>query len=236
MSRKRNDPSRCAVTCLPGYTRSLARICLSLGALAFAGCFGAPDLPTELDVVLPNDVRQVAQAGSGVPLLADSSWDLFRKADEQETENDAMPAESPYGGLLGRGFLERLPPDTRMIRLTFDSAGVATGASENAFYVPDLIGDSLVFDGEFHPTRFPGVAYAAIPFAVTAGNQLGIALPVEVRFLGLQVATAVAYAWGTVDGDRIDGTFGYNVDFNLLADLLLGSGADQYPVYALREP
>jgi len=210
---------------------------IGFGVVALAGCFGPPNLPAELEVVLPNDVRRTAPADSGPELLAGQTWGFFRKPDADSPAGDDDSGDTgPYGGILGRGFLDRPEPDTLMFMAHFAADGHIERITDNSFYIPRLAGDDFDADGAFHAARFPGLQYASVSFGVSEEDRLGIAIAVDVRFLGLPVGTAVVYSWGTLAGDRIDGIFGYVTDFELAADLLLGSGGDQYPIYAEREP
>lgn len=207
--------------------------------LMTCGCFGPANLPTETEVVLPGDARQTATVNSGAESLASSTWEARRAADPDDADGDSDDTpRSPYGGLLNGGFLDRVPVDALMFRVEFNENGVATRITNNRFYLPDMFGDQLISDGQFHGTRTPGLTYAAASFAVQQDNQIGLAFPAEVRFLGLPLGMAVVYGWGTFNEDetRLDGTFGYSADLNLIPELLLGSGADQYPFYVNRLP
>jgi hypothetical protein len=200
------------------------------------GCFGPPDLPSDLEVVLPGDARQQAEAGSGAELLENSNWSAFRGDSTTEESPEEAPPPGPYGGLLNGGILERVPPGSLMYRVHFIEGGRADRITENAFYLPELFGTDFIIDGAFHPARFPGLSYAAASFGVSNDDRFGIALPVEIRFWGIPLGTAVVYAWGTATADRLDGTFGYATDLEPLPRLLLGSGGDQYRFFAMRDP
>ncbi|GMV97663.1 MAG: hypothetical protein HRF43_02190 [Phycisphaerae bacterium] len=204
-----------------------------------AGCIfnPVPNLPEELEVVLPAGQKAAALVNSGPELLDGSVWSLFRKPDAEGATPPDGTAPGPYGGLLTGGFLERPAPDALMGLVHFGPGGRVTRISENAFYLPEIFGTDIVVDGRFHGTRVPGLRLAAASFGVSDGDRIGVALPVDVRFLGVPVGTAVVYHWGTRTGDRIDGTFGYQADFTGgLGGLILGAGGgDQYLVYALEE-
>jgi len=200
--------------------------------LIIGGCFGPPEFPEETDVFLSQETSQRAQINSGPPSMANSEWDISRRV----VEGMESAEESPYGGILGGGFLDRLDPGERMVRVHFEDQGRVTRATENAFYVPQFLGETIIIDGQLQTALLPGLAYAAVSYGTENENRVGIALRVEVRFLGVPSADAVVYAWGPLDGDRIEGVFGYSADFSPLLALLLGSGADQYPVLAERQP
>lgn len=193
------------------------------------GCFGPPDLPAELEVVLPNDARQTATVNSGVVAFANSTWDVFRTDEADEPAGDDAPP-GPYGGLINGGFLERVEPGGLVYTARFGEQGQAVEVTENVFYLPEVFGRRLIIDGEFHGTNVLGLEYAAAAFGVTRENQFGVAIPAEVRFFGITLGTAVVYSWGTLAGDEGQGIFGYQADLNPIPDLLLGSGGDQYRV------
>ncbi|MEK6676505.1 MAG: hypothetical protein AABZ47_12740 [Planctomycetota bacterium] len=196
------------------------------------GCFGPPEFPEEMEVFLTQETSMTAQVNTGPPSMADAQWDISRRV----VDGGASPDESPYGGLLGGGFLDRLDPGERMVRVHFDESGRATLATRNAFYVPQLLGDTINLDSELHTAPLAGLSYAATSYGTEAGNQVGIALHVEIRLFGIPSATAVVYAWGPLADGRIEGVFGYTADLAPLITILLGSGADQYPVLAERQP
>lgn len=204
-------------------------------SIATTGCFGPPDLPAELEVVLPDDVRQAAPINSGPESFANGVWQARRAPIDDSVETPAM---SPYGGLLTGGLLERVAVDALMFRGHFDEAGVATGVTDNHYYLPNLLGDELPIDNQFHGTRVPGLTFAAASYGAQVDDQVGFAIPAEVRLFGIQVSKVIVYAWGTLDETetRVDGIFGYTSDLNLIPELILGSGGDQYPFYAAREP
>lgn len=204
---------------------------LALPAIAvLSGCFGPPELPDELDVVLPNDAVRTTPIDTGPESVADGVWEAFRKPPVEGSESsDVEPG--PYGGLLNGGILERPEPDTLMFQSHFDELGRMTLVTENAFYLPEVFGETFVIDKEFHPGATAGLSYAAASYGVTVDDQVGIAVFVQVRALGLPIGDAVVYVWGTQVENRIDGTFGYLADLEALPRLILGSGGDQYPVY-----
>lgn len=204
---------------------------LALPAIALlSGCFGPPEFPEELDVVLPNDAVRTTPIDTGPESVADGVWEAFRKAPVEGAESsDDEPG--PYGGLLNGGILERPEPETVMFQSHFDEAGRMTLVTENAFYLPEFFGETFVIDKEFHPGATAGLSYAAASYGVTVEDEVGIAVFVQVRALGLPIGDAVVYAWGTQVENRIDGTFGYLADLGGLARLIVGSGGDQYPVY-----
>lgn len=212
---------------------------LMLLSFTIGGCFGPPDLPTELEVFLTGDESQVVPVSTGPEAFANSTWVARRAADPANANDNADdPQTGPYGGSLTGGIFERLTVDEIMFKGRFSDEGVATLITDNHFYLPQQVGDELVVDGAFHVARLPGMTYAAVVFGVQVNNQIGIALPAEIRFLGLPVSKVIVYVWGTLDEaeNRLDGIYGYSSDANPIPELFLGDGGDQFPFYATREP
>ena len=202
-------------------------------ALVLAGCFGPPNLPEELEVVLPNDVRRTVPAGSGPSTFENATWSVFANPDAEGATDDpnAAPLPGPYGGFLTGG-LDAIPSgDAPLYRIHFGEGGRILRVSENIIS-PGILGDEIIIDGEFHALGFPGLSTAAVSFGVSEGDQIGAAFVMDLRFLGLPVGSAIIYAWGTRTGDRVDGILGRLIDFLPLPDLLLTSGGDQFPIFA----
>ena len=206
-------------------------------SLLTAGCPVAPAPLDTLDIVLPGAIKRTVAARTGPELLAAGAWAGFRKADgNEQSDLVADPAPGPYGSLLNGGLLARPPADTQIFILDISESGRVTLLRENAYFLPDLYGDSSVIDGTFLATTIPGVTYSLESFGVSVDDAIGLAIVSDVRFLGLPVGMAIIYAWGTGDAERIDGQFGYQLDFsNGLGGLVLESGGDQYPFYMLRQ-
>lgn len=215
---------------------------LALAAFLPAGCPTAL-LPDALDVNISADQKLPAAIHSGPPVLEHSTWSVFRKPDPPGTAAPPEPPPGPYGGLLNGGLLARPPTDTRMFRIEFGPGGVVTRVLENLFFLADVYGPSVPVTSQPSPTSIPGVTFRSASYGVQVGERFGIAVVVHVDLWGAYVGRAVLYAWGTVGGgedgaglDRIDGTFGYLLDFEGgLGGLLLTTGGDQYPVYAVRD-
>ncbi|RJP38329.1 MAG: hypothetical protein C4547_04645 [Phycisphaerales bacterium] len=209
---------------------------LSLMCLPTWGCFtsGAPS--ETLEVVLPGGAKETAEAGTGPALLAGGTWAGFRKADpDEDPSEDPEPAPGPYGGLLNGGLLERPPVDEQIFLIDLDADGKATRVRENKYFLPDIYGATIPVDNEFRSASLFGVTFAARSFGVSVEDAFGIAIEARVRLFGIYVGRAIIYAWGTGDDRRVDGQFGYLLNFDGgLGDLLLDTGGDQYPFYAER--
>lgn len=219
------------------WRRVLAGILWGCTLLGAAGCFRAPATPQTLEVVLPDDARQEAEAGTGPQSLAGGTWVGFRKPDPDEPPPaESTPPPGPYGGLLDGGILDRPPADEPMFRVVFAADGRVTGIHDNQYFLADIYGSTLAVDGTVYSTTIPGIAFSAQSFGVSVEDAFGVAILVDVRFVGLPVGRAVIYSWGRGDAQRVDGQFGYLLDFSGgLGDLLLDTNGDQYPFYATRQ-
>lgn len=200
------------------------------------GCAPSPSPPDSVDVAITSATKVSAARGSGPAVLADATWAAFRKADPNDGAAADAPSTSPYGGVLdGRNILQRPEPDTVMLRIRFGANGRAELLSDNDFYAPQIFGPEFIIDGQVHTSATPLLVYATNSYGVSDGNRFGFAAPIEVWLGGLPVGEGLAYAWGVVDGDRLDGTFGYQVKITLPGTPFGEGGADQYPFYALRK-
>jgi hypothetical protein len=78
------------------------------------------------------------------------------------------------------------------------------------------------------------MTYAGGSFGVGSGQDFGFVGPLNVWLAGLKVATGRAYAHGTIEGDRLSGTFGLVAQM-LVQDTPLGSGGtEEFGFYATR--
>jgi hypothetical protein len=227
-----NNSSRKTALAIMKQTRCAAWIVCGL-ALGFSGCFGPPNLPEELEVVMPNNVRRTVPAGTGPTIVENSTWSVFALPDADGATNDstAAPLPGPYGGFLDGGLGELPPTDAPLYLIHFGEGGRILGVSENIIS-PEILGDEIIIDGAFHAQRLPGLSTAAVSFGVSEGDQIGAAFTLDVRFLGVPVGSGVIYAWGTKTETRIDGTLGRLLDLKPLPDLFFPSGGDQFPIFA----
>ena len=200
--------------------------------LWFSGCFGPPNLPEELDVVLPNDIRRTVPAGSGPAAFENSTWSVFANpnADGATDDPSAAPQPGPYGGFLTGGIGMRPSADTRLYFIDFGDGGTLLRISENTIS-PEIIGDEIIIDGAFHAGRLVGLTYATVSFGLSEGEQFGIAFPMDLRFFGIPVGSIIVYAWGTRTEARVDGILGLLLDFPL-PEFIVRSGGDQFPIFA----
>lgn len=211
-------------------------VLVALFALPLAGCLSAvPDgIPESLDVVLPAGQVQSAARDTGPALLADSAWDIFRKEDPSNPGDDPAGGPGPYGGLLDGGVLNRPAIGAKIAQVAFDAAGRLVEIRDNEHFLPEVYGQTIVVDGTADLAALPGMTFRSASFGVSIGSQFGVAVYVDVRAFGARVGNAIIYAWGTRNDARIDGVFGYRLDFsNGLGDFVLDSAGDQYPIEAL---
>jgi len=219
------------------FVRTGRALALATLTLPLLGCLSAvPDgIPETLDVVLPAGQVHPAARDTGPALLADSGWELFRTEDPDNPGDEPAGGPGPYGGLLEGGVLNRPPVGEKIARVTFDASGRLVQVQENRYLLPEVYGRTITIDGTAGATALPGLTFRSASFGLSINDQFGVVVYVDVRAFGARVGHAIIYAWGTRREDRIDGIFGYRLDFsNGLADLVLDSAGDQYPVEALR--
>src|SRR5262249_47183099 len=140
-----------------------------------------------------------------------------------------------YGPLIAGGVLPRPPADEPFFIVDFDEAGRLAQIHENKYILAEIYGTELTVSEDWAPTTLVGVSFRSTCYGVELNGPFGIAVVVHVQLNGLYVGKATLYTWGTVTGDRIDGQFGYVLDFtNGIVEGILTTGGDQYPIYALR--
>lgn len=198
--------------------------------LGLSGCFGPPNVPEELEVVLPNNVRRTAPANSGPAAFENSTWAVFLNPDAEVPTGDTSATPGPYGGFLTGGVGTLPSAETRLYFIHFGDGGRIERVSDNKIS-PEIIGDELIIDGAFHSQRLPGLTYAAVSFGVSEGDQFGVAFPMDLRFFGVPIGTVIVYAWGTRTEERVDGILGRLFDFSL-PEFIVHSGGDQFPIFA----
>lgn len=197
-------------------------------------CTTIPEFPATLSVATSGTVRADAAAGTGPTTLADSTWSVARVADPAETDPPASPPPGPYGGLLTGQGLARPPVGERIFLIEFGDNGRMTRVTENRFFLAEIYGADIPVGGEWSSATIPGIAYRSASYGVQSGDRFGVAVLVHVRFLHIFLGQATLYAWGSVDGNAIDGVLGYVLDFTDGAVPILGTVADQYPVEGTR--
>jgi len=186
---------------------------LAVALLAVTGCFSRSNsLPSTIIVELPDGTTVEVEQGDGVPSLADSSWDFYRTAGEAQS--------------------------TAFVTVIFGPEG-ALEAFENNTIASELLGPTILFDGERHETSQEGFEYAATTFG--AGTADGTGFSFEGRFTafyaGLKVGEGEATATGTFDPDDPDvmtGTFYYATEVTLPIPIEGGDQEDEFPFIARR--
>ncbi len=202
-----------------------------------AGCGFVPPLPDSFDVATSASVRTSTDAGTGSPSFINSVWSLNRKPEpttaDAEIDASATP-RGPYGGLLNGQGLERPPVGERIFLVRFGSAGEMVEVSENRYFLSKIYGSTVPVGGEWTGTVLPGVSFNSETYGLEADGRFGVATVVNVRFSGFFLGRAILYSWGTIVVDRIDGQFGYLLDFTEGIVSFLQTVADQYPVEGQR--
>lgn len=201
-------------------------------AIALVGC-GVPELPDTFDVAISAAEMVNAPRGSGAAAAAHATWTGFRGPDAKSGEK---AAPGPYGGLLNGGILERPPVDGQVFIADFGAWGDITAIHENQYFLPQVYGDELEVGGDWAAATVPFMRFKSACYGVQIDDRYGLAVVVHVRLGPLYVGRAIIYSWGTIgEEDGIVGQFGYLLDFtDGLADIVLDSGGDQYPFYAVQ--
>ncbi|MBI2435500.1 MAG: hypothetical protein HYV26_21820 [Candidatus Hydrogenedentes bacterium] len=200
---------------------------LVLAVLALSGC-PLPEFPDAFDVAITGTEKHSAPRDTGPPTAANATWQAFRAPDPPK----ALPG--PYGGLLNGGILERPPVDAQIFIADFGPNGAITMVHENEYLLPSVYGREIPIGGDWQGATVPFMHFRTACFGLEMDGRYGVAIVVHVRLANQYVGRAIIYSWGTIGEERIDGTFGYLLDFTGgLADILLNSGGDQYPFYAV---
>lgn len=214
-------------------TLRAACFCLAAaGLFAAVGCGTIPALPESLEVAISATDRVAAGAGTGPASLAGRAWSIMRKADATLSSALSISPEpvGPYGGLLFGAALPRPPVGDRIFIVRFGPNGEMVEVDENRYFLAEIYGRTVPVGGEWAGTVLPGVFFQSASYGVQVGDRFGLAAIVNVRGGELFLGRATLYAWGTVVDGRIDGTFGYLIDFTGGVVPFLGTVADQYPI------
>lgn len=186
------------------HIRTVALV-LMIVALGGSGCGQNPLLPATMPVTMPDGSVIDAALGSGVPFLANTNWACYRLSD-----------------------------DEFIVRVEFGAGGELVRFYDNTFYFPEILGATIIPDGQVRSCAFPGLSYAAGTYAASADPQLGFVASMDLFFLSNRVATGTAYAWGAREGDRLTGTFGFETSI-LATGSPVPAFNDEYEFYAIRE-
>ncbi len=214
--------------------RYASAIAVTVLFIAMAGCPSPaiPELPDTFDVNISATEKAPAPKNSGPPDLANSSWAAFRKPGPDEPDTTVEPPPGPYGGLLN-GVLPRPPADQQFFIVEFGDAGQMTRITGNQYFLPDIYGSEVVISEEWTPTPVPSLLFRSAAYGLQDDSRYGLATIVQVQAAGAYVGRAIIYSWGTLGELRIDGTFGYLLDFEGgTGGAIFPTGGDQYPFYA----
>ncbi len=220
---------------------------LSVLLVLVAGCPTVQDLPETFDVAISATEKASAPRDSGPISLAQSSWAGFRDADPVEASStpestgevavQSEAAPGPYGGLLNGGILERPPVGEQIFVVDFGDAGQMTAIHENLYFLPQYYGTEVPVGGTWSPSTLPFASFRSASYGVEQDDRYGLAVVVQVRLGNIPVGRAIIYSWGTLGADRLEGKFGYLLDFTEgIGQFLLMTGGDQYPFHADRQP
>src|SRR5262245_22102944 len=198
--------------------------------VALTACSAVPEIPESLDVATSATDQSPAAPGSGPVALADSTWSLTRRADPDHSSVDDAASPGPYGRLLSGQGLQRPPVGVRMFVARFGSHGEMVEITDNQYFLARIYGATVPVGGEWTAATLPGVHYRSASFGVQVADRIGIAVLVDVRYSDNYLGRAILYSWGALANDRIDGAFGYLLDFSGGALENLGMIVDQYPI------
>lgn len=231
-------------------------IVLSLALVAHnilaGGCPAASDLPDALEVTLPTPQASgggadsadesepsgsgtpatttvIASVGTGPESLANTKWACYRAQSEADHTMGYVPNSD------GSGWLPSPLPGELIARAEFGPTGEVQRVFDNAVYFPDILGTEAIPDGRVRPTPFPGMSYAAGSYGASIGDTFAFAATLNVWLGGARLGTAVASAYGTVDGDRLQGRFTFEVAMSVPGTPIGSGGSDEYEFYAVRE-
>lgn len=166
---------------------------VALFAGATAGC-GGGSLPDSVIIELPDGTITSATMGAGVPSLADSTWQFYQS----------------YGAGQSRAFMV----------ISFGPDGNLELFEDNSI-APAVFGETIIFDGQQHPTTQAGLSYVAATYGAETSDATGFAFEgrLTAYAAGIKAAEATASASGTfapADPDTMTGTFAFTSEVTLM--------------------
>lgn len=190
-------------------------LALSLGLmmiLVVTGCGSNGALPSTVVIELPDGTTVEVDQGSGIPSLANSSWEFIRTS----------------------GTAQGLP----FVTVVFGADGELL-AFENNTFSQDILGDAIIFDGSRQPTSIDGLEYAATTFGAATVDGSGFAFEgrFSAFFAGISVGAGEASAVGTFDADdpdTITGTFSFLMVITVPIEIPGANQDDSFPFVARR--
>ncbi len=179
-------------------------------AFAFIGCPfaalpGSATLSDVVSVTVADGVTVDTPLGAGTSSLADSTWAVYRAAD-----------------------------DSLLFRITFGADGEVERLYDSFVFAREWLGSEIIPDGQAHATDFPGGSYVSGAYAAEREGSVGVLGVLHGLFLGAHVGTATLSLSGSVDGDRIEGTMIRTVSV-FAETPFPAPGDAEFAAYAVRE-
>ena len=156
----------------------LVAVLVCAPVLALCAC-GGNGLPDQVTIQLPDGTEVQTTLGSGVLSFADSLWEF----------------------VASNGSGQGIP----FVTVRFGPNGELAAFEDNTL-AANILGTTILFDGNRHPTAITGVTYAAATFGAQTADARGFTF--EGRFTafaaGIQAANGIAVATGEFDGEGVD--------------------------------
>lgn len=169
----RNVKNVCAATWLLGTV-----------ILVGTGCGNRSSaVPDRATVELPDGTTTTVTLGSGVPSLADSTWNFYVTGNLEVPSGQSQP----------------------FLSITFGPEGELTRFDDNTFS-PEIFGDTIYFDGANHNTNQAGLSYSAGTYGAETADASGFSFLGRLTAFaaGFTAANATVTASGMFDADDPD--------------------------------
>lgn len=153
-----------------------------------AGCGTRATLPSEVDITLPDNTKVGSRQGVGPQSLANTEWSFYRATD-----------------------------NALLTRVRFNADGGVAELYDNFALAPSVFGQTVTADGKSHATSTQGLTYTAASYGAENESGFSFQLRALAYFNGLEVGNGSAFASGTHDGQRMEGTFGFKSQVTGLA-------------------
>jgi hypothetical protein len=155
-------------------------------------CGNNASLPQSVELTLPSGIVLEARFGSGPASLANTEWRVYRVAPNAQ--------------------------DTPFLTLIFNEEGGISEITDNSI-APQIFGDTILLDGQRHPTTQEGLTYAAAVYGTESDDGSEIAFDLRLRgyVAGVLAATGEASAQAMrIDEDAMEGTFHYKTEVTIV--------------------
>ena len=168
----------------------------SLVLFVLPGCGSRrASLPSSVIVELPDGTTAEVDQGAGAASLANSKWQFFRTA----------------GSAQGLSF----------VTIVFGPEGNLE-SFENNTIASEILGTTIIFDGQLHSASQQGLQYAASTYGAETADGTGFTFEGRMTAFaaGIRAGEATANATGTFDPDDPDtmtGTFSFSMRVTLLS-------------------